>query len=331
MDVYGSTACTSQAALAVNAGLETTFPWLAGIADKYDKYKFHELEFEYVPIRGTDVSGEVGIMFDPDTLDAAPTSMSSLLQSQKSVSGAPWREIRLRVGKSERVLFSRSGHPTAVSVDLKTYDVGRLHVLTCGMADASQVGYLMVHYAVELIAAQLTESDQYALYPNMAQYRLTANFDLKTYDDTSYHPLATSLFTTAFDSIGITLNDYGFQLPPGVFKVTGCGVIAVVTTATVGYGVSRVRIMDVDSSLASHLAILNTDNANLSDSLQARGTDTLVVHCTSDNPVEIVFEVYYDAAVTGADASSLLLGTTGSGFPQNPQATNLLIERVAIV
>lgn len=328
MDINGSVACTNQASLAVNAGLVGTFPWLAGIASKYDKYRLHQLEFEYVPVRGTSVSGEVGMVFDPDTLDPPPGTMAELLQSEKAVSGAPWREIHLRVGKSD-LLFTRSGHPTAVSVDLKTYDVGRIHILTCGMADTSQVGYLMVHYAVELVSPQLTEpADPAGLFPHMAEYYLTANYDMTAHDDTNYHVLPATLFTKVYDTIGCGQTANGFTFPPGVYKVTLFAATNVVTTATTGNATSKVRLHASDSGGTQSSALLsnlNTDNANTSDTLNTSATSWVTVYATSTNAAVCHADVYYDAGALGSDASAVLLGSGTTTW------TKMLIERIAIL
>jgi hypothetical protein len=86
--------------------------------------------------------------FDYDTLDCAPTTAVEMTQSTLYVDGAPWRLFQLNVKPDGRELFVRTG--LIGGADLKSYDMGRLHIATEGCADTSDHGYLEVEYDIEL-------------------------------------------------------------------------------------------------------------------------------------------------------------------------------------
>jgi len=320
MDIAGSTDCKVQASLPVNPGISDTFPWLSGIADKYDQYKLSSLEFEYVPVKGTDISGEIGLLFDPDTLDDPPLSMSELLQSQYSITGAPWRGFKLGRLGGKNTKFTRAGHPVAIDTDLKTYDAGRIHVVTCGMVDTSNVGYLMVHYTVELIHPQTAEIASTAgQFPHTAKYSLISNYH-NTEDDTSYHTMDTSLFSTDMDVIGITKLSTGFRLPPGQFRITASVAHQVRATAAVGHATSRTRLAEAQSNEDVVMTYVNTASWDASSEFTSNATQIMLVNSTAAYPAVVSLDVYRDADITGGDSVNLLVWGT----------TNILIEQTAV-
>jgi hypothetical protein len=90
--------------------------------------------------------------FDYDTLDNPPASAVEMTQSTVYVDGAPWRIFELEVPSDKRDLFTRSA--AVAGADLKTYDMGKLHVAAEGCADTTPHGYLEVEYDVELFMKQ---------------------------------------------------------------------------------------------------------------------------------------------------------------------------------
>jgi membrane-bound metal-dependent hydrolase YbcI (DUF457 family) len=82
--IQGSTAFTVQNQLVLNPGILETFPWLSGIADRFQEYKVLGLVYHYVPTSGTfnGSSAALGsVMFQTTyrATDTAPTSKAEML------------------------------------------------------------------------------------------------------------------------------------------------------------------------------------------------------------------------------------------------------------
>lgn len=140
----------------VNPGLIAMFPWLAGIATSFEKYKFHKLVFRYKNIKGTQANGNVVLAFDYDPLDDTPSTPSELTKSSNFVDGAPWRIFDLSVPLVPKDLYTRTAY--VGGTDLKTYDFGNLLVGVEGCDDTTAQGYIEVEYHVELMMRQASPS-----------------------------------------------------------------------------------------------------------------------------------------------------------------------------
>jgi len=158
---------------ACNPALPSSFPWLSGHAQLYEQYRIHSITYRYKNLKGTTADGNILMSFDYDTLDLPPSSAVEQTQATVYVDGAPWRIFELRVPCSPKTYFTREG--LVPGADLKTYDMGRLHVGAEG-CDSSQQGILEVVYDVELINKQ---PPSVASTPVM---RSTARFPINPYD-----------------------------------------------------------------------------------------------------------------------------------------------------
>lgn len=163
-EVFAAVASTGAAfnvlSFSVNPGLATCFPWLAPVAARYETYKFRRLEFIFRTQAATTQTGSVCLAFDFDACDEPPeTYMEAMAYRDKSLS-APWGLQKLvcdlRQGDRLPSKYTRVG-ALAGGQDLKTYDVGTLHVGMEGVA-AATVGLLEVHYTVDLYTPQMSDS-----------------------------------------------------------------------------------------------------------------------------------------------------------------------------
>jgi hypothetical protein len=140
----------------INPGLPSVFPWLADVANRYEKYKFASMSFRYIP-QSAALAGTVTCAFDFDPNDDAPTVMAEATTYHDYVSTSIWQEARLMLdlanGDRMPEKNTRPGLPGA-DLDLNMYDVGVLHVLTEGAA-AATIGYLEVTYVVDLFIHQV--------------------------------------------------------------------------------------------------------------------------------------------------------------------------------
>lgn len=143
----------------IQPAVGTIFPWLSTIAQRYESYRFNKLCFLYKTQAATTAVGTVLMAVDYDPQDAAPVTKQQALSYRGAVRGAPWDSFELccdsrDVNKLPQ-RFTRAG---SVSLsDLKTFDVGNLHVCVQGVA-AATVGELYVKYEVELYTPQVGDS-----------------------------------------------------------------------------------------------------------------------------------------------------------------------------
>jgi len=143
-------------------GVGSVFPWLAQIAQRYETYKFRSLWFEFHTRVPTSQAGTVILAFDYDAQDDPPVDQLAALSYRDSVGDVTWRPLSLRLNLPEGdklpTRYTRVGLPNG-PFDLKTFDLGRLHVCIDGVIveSAGAVGLLEVHYVVDLFTPQIQD------------------------------------------------------------------------------------------------------------------------------------------------------------------------------
>jgi len=134
------------------------FPWLSQVAQRYETYKFSSVKFEYHTRAATSQTGTVGLVFDFDAQDDPPMDQMSALSYHDKSADAPWKDMSfsldLRQGDHLPARYTRSGLP-ASPYDLKTLDLGNLHVFTDGVTASANLGLLEVCYDIELFTPQI--------------------------------------------------------------------------------------------------------------------------------------------------------------------------------
>jgi hypothetical protein len=149
-EIEGATTFAATA-FAVNPGLHSTFPWMAGIANSFEYYKILSMNFEFVSIAATSERGRIALAFEYDALDETPTNKVDLFQIAGASEANVWSNTSLSVKQSPK-LFTRVG--PVPSSDLKTYDHGKLIAGVSNTATTVVVGELFVSYVIELITPQ---------------------------------------------------------------------------------------------------------------------------------------------------------------------------------
>jgi len=143
-----------------NPGVGSMFPWLCAIAQRYETYKFLDITFHYHTRASTSQVGTVGLVFDFDANDEAPTSQMAALSYHDKVADSPWQmmsfKLDLRQGDKLPTRYTRVGALGSVS-DLKTLDLGNLHVFTDGVAASANLGLLEICYTVDLFTPQIED------------------------------------------------------------------------------------------------------------------------------------------------------------------------------
>jgi hypothetical protein len=143
-----------QNSFSFNPALSTTFPWLASIAAKFEKYVVHSVRLICSPRIGTGTAGGTYCAVDYDAADTVPTSKANLFQLGSYDDAQCWEhlELKFNVVKMNGSIgqhYTRTG-PLAANLDIKTYDAAQFFVCT----DASGSTYtddVYLDYDIELI------------------------------------------------------------------------------------------------------------------------------------------------------------------------------------
>lgn len=146
-------------AFAINPGLIATFPWLSGVAARYESYRFKRLRFWLRSKCSTAFVGDVSMAIDFDAADTPPTTSVQLENYDGAVNDMPWTDQWMDASalnlRKELVYYVRTAALSS-NLDIKTYDLGNLYVGTEGQANTSTVAYLYADYEVELTTPQLS-------------------------------------------------------------------------------------------------------------------------------------------------------------------------------
>jgi len=159
--IVGSQAFKVQYELPLNPGLFTTFPWLSGVADRYQEYTFKGVVFHYIPSSGTAVAstnaalGTVMLQTTYRASDSKPLAKVEMLNEYCASESVPSETFihPIECDPKENpfnVQYVRSSAPPA-NEPLMSYDLGKTFVATQGQqADGFNLGDLWVTYEVEL-------------------------------------------------------------------------------------------------------------------------------------------------------------------------------------
>lgn len=209
----------------VQPGLVANFPWLAQIANLYQKYKIRSMVFYFKPTvsqyNALGQQGRVVLSFDTDALSPLLQSTQQAEAMTPHVDGLPYEKMFLEL-PSERATpgdgkFVRSG-PAPAGSDIKTYDAGVVYFTTEGLGGSGQIGELRVKYVVELLNPVLPNT-----IPPQVNYRVSA------FSASSPASLTTGVQTQiAINTVGTVGNGLGvgytaggsFTMPSGLFNLT---------------------------------------------------------------------------------------------------------------
>jgi len=112
----GSAGAFSTGGDVCNPGLPNNYPWLAGIAKQYSKFRWHFLRYIYVPNCSTTTAGSTFFMFQYDYQDNTPNSLAVVAQSEDSSIGNAWFGGAI----SPEMAFGKLSTREAIFVDYNT-------------------------------------------------------------------------------------------------------------------------------------------------------------------------------------------------------------------
>jgi hypothetical protein len=160
-EISGSISYDVKRSFEINPGNPDTFPWLSGVAARFQEYRIRGLVFHYIPSSGNAVSGTsaalgtVMLQTSYRSNDSEPSSKVELLNEYCSSESVPSEAFchPIECDPKENpfnVQYVRTGGiPTGDSKLL--YDLGITHVATSGQqVDGKVLGDLWVTYEIEL-------------------------------------------------------------------------------------------------------------------------------------------------------------------------------------
>jgi hypothetical protein len=153
-DVNGSVNFTVAMTLNCNPGLPNSFPWLAQIANAYEKFCIKGIQYRFNTEAPSTITGSIFLSPEYNPQDPAPVTKMETFQNENTAKTVPWRSVNCKIPtKYLRVYndyFIRAG-ALAINQDLKTYDPFVLYVCTQGQANTNMCGEIWVDYEIELI------------------------------------------------------------------------------------------------------------------------------------------------------------------------------------
>lgn len=145
----------------INPGNPYLFPWLSGVAARFQEYRIHGMVFHYVPTSGTAVSstnaalGAVMLQTTYRASDTPPSSKIEMLNEYNSNESVPCEAFchPIECDPKENpfnIQYVRSV-ATPANEDKLLYDLGTMNLAVQGcQTDGNPVGDLWVTYEIEL-------------------------------------------------------------------------------------------------------------------------------------------------------------------------------------
>lgn len=144
----------------INPGDGGTFPWLSGIATRFEKFEFTQLRFTYHPSVPTTTGGGIALCAIYDPADPMPKDRVQLFNAETVTRAAVYDNLQMSfLGKhlkGERHVRSLH-HGLVDSNELRTSDPG---YMICAIVNASadvQFGDLFVEYTIRLNGPKISK------------------------------------------------------------------------------------------------------------------------------------------------------------------------------
>lgn len=140
----------------INPGLPAVFPWLSTMAIKWEQYKVHRLNVQYVPVVGTSQAGEILLSPDYDASDPTPTTEQQAANMRDAVQDVCWKNVEMRLDPNAMMAlgprrFVRAGNEAG---DIKTFDVAVVNICTVNITGSPNIGKIYLDYDIEFFIPQ---------------------------------------------------------------------------------------------------------------------------------------------------------------------------------
>lgn len=172
-EVRSSIAYNVQQSYPLNPGIQQTFPWLSGIAARFQEYTIRGAVFHYIPSSGSAVSstnaalGTVMLQTSYRATDVPPSSKVEMLNEYCSNEVVPSDTMAhpIECDPKENPFNVQYVRSAAIPVGESTllYDLGQTHLAVSGcQTNGNVIGDLWITYEVELrkplVASNVTAS-----------------------------------------------------------------------------------------------------------------------------------------------------------------------------
>jgi len=136
----------------VNPGNVLLHPWLGAFAGAFDLYCYHKLTMVWREIAPTSYKGEIGVNFDYEPTDPAPTTQQLFEEQMGTVTGPPWKPLRcsMHVPSTMHQQFYFIAGGNATGLDPRVTNQAQVQFFTNNCADTTVIGEWWVEYDVEL-------------------------------------------------------------------------------------------------------------------------------------------------------------------------------------
>lgn len=217
--------------IAINPGDPTTFPWLCGIAGRYETYIFNKLEFFTVSHSPHTYDGIQILALDFDPSDEPPNSEQQIMSYEGAVMAKIFDEVVLTCShvslQSRKRFFVRLGdsviYANMDSEHLRTMDVGNLFISVTGSSGIENQVTLFVRYDITFFTPQMELQLQGT---GIADFPDGTTADQLTQD--SYDPLVPAIGTVEESKLAIIPTDGNSFILPRV----GDFLVSLVLTGT---------------------------------------------------------------------------------------------------
>lgn len=217
--VPGSTAFTIQNTFALNPGLEDTFPWLAPQALQWEQYIAHSLRLIWIPIAPTSAQGTISISPSYDPTDPPPTTEQQLSNAVDTVEVSIWKETTVPL--NQRAMMTPGPRKfirgALVASDIKTYDVGVVHIASNNCTDTSPIGKLWIEYDFEFFVPQNSPS----IGVSPSRLSVTSSSSGQSLTTATQAVLDFPAFSAGDNPLGIGFDNSTnvFTMPRGYFRI----------------------------------------------------------------------------------------------------------------
>jgi len=140
----------------------TSFPWSKQYGGLFENYTFDQLEFEYVPLQASSISGFVLFAPDYDPADTHTTTLGKgdLLAMDDARDGNAWLGMIMRCSagnlKKRQMLYTGTVAAATIPAQLRQHQVGNLFIgKNTSATSGSVIGELWVRYVVRYFTPQI--------------------------------------------------------------------------------------------------------------------------------------------------------------------------------
>lgn len=142
----------------VNPGLDFAFPWAHKIAHNFESYIFISLQYEYIPMVGTNTNGIVALSPDYDATDInTGIDKQKLLSFEDSIRTPVWKKGVMRCNRQnlrKRKTYFVRADTLGDNLDKKLYDSLALHGVINGCSVEGTIGEIWVSYTIKFMTPQ---------------------------------------------------------------------------------------------------------------------------------------------------------------------------------